>query len=254
MINSPFVGLKYVHVAIYYKADILNALKNTFAISGLGILLSPLPVLFAIMLSEAKNVRFKKMVQTVSAFPNFISWVIVFGLIWGIFSADGSINFVLMKLHLIHEPTNVLGNAGATWYFQAMLTVWKGMGYSAIIYLAAIAGIPQDIYEASYVDGAGRFKRMWHITLPAIKPTIAILLILNSGYIIHGGFEQQLLMYNPLVMDYAEVINTYVYKRGINAAEYSFATAVGVFQSAVSIVLIIAVNKITKKMVDVGLW
>lgn len=248
MIDSPRVGLKYVHVAIFYKHDIINALKNTFAISMLGILFTPIPVIFAIMISEVKRAKFKKLVQTISTLPNFISWVVVFGLMWGVFSMDGALNYILTKLHLIQEPTNLLGNEGATWVFQALLTVWKGMGYSAIIYLAAIAGIDQELYEAARVDGAGRLSCIRHITIPGVIETYFVLLLLNIGSLLNNGLDQYLVFYNPIVANKIEVLDYFVYRVGFATSDLSFSVLVGMLKSIISIILLFSANYAAKKI------
>ncbi|WP_052087744.1 ABC transporter permease [Paenibacillus wynnii] len=253
-IGSPWVGFKHF-ISFFDNKFTLTILRNTLAMSLMGLIFGTIAaVVFAILLNEIFNKYIKNIIQSISYLPYFISMAVTATLFTQLLSRTGSINQWLISLGIINEGIPFLEQGNLFWIIITIQGVWKTIGWSAIIYLAAIAGIPQETYEASYVDGAGRFRRMWHITLPAITPTIAILLILNSGYLLQGGFEQQLLMYNPLVMDYAEVINTYVYKRGLHAGEYSYATAVGVFQSGVSIMLIIFVNKITKKMVGQGLW
>jgi putative aldouronate transport system permease protein len=253
-LNSPWVGFK--HFTNFFSNDYtLLILRNTLAMSLMGLIAGTIAaVAFAILLNEIYNQAIKRVIQTVSYFPHFISMAVAATIFTQLLSRTGAVNEILLKLDWIAEGIPFMEKEHLFWTIITIQSVWKSVGWSSIIYLAAIAGIPQEIYEASYVDGAGRFRRIWHITLPSITPTIAILLILNSGYLIQGGFEQQLLMFNPMVMDYGEVINTYVYKRGLNAGEYSFATAVGVFQSVVSITLIVLVNRVTKRMVGVGLW
>jgi putative aldouronate transport system permease protein len=167
---------------------------------------------------------------------------------------NGPINSVLVSIGFLKKPFAFLQKPGLFWWIITLQGVWKNMGWSAIIYIAAIAAIDQEIYEAAWVDGAGRFKRIWYITVPSLMPTVAILLILNCGYLIKGGFEQQLLMYNPVVMDYAEVLQTYVYKRGIGHQQYSFAAAVNLFQSVISVTIILVVNKLFSKTTGTSIW
>jgi putative aldouronate transport system permease protein len=248
MLDSPFAGTKYIEAAYFYKKDILNSLLNTFAISTLGLLFSPIPLFFAILLSETRGKRFKKLVQTVSTLPNFISWVVVFGLMWGIFSIDGALNFILTKLNLISEPTNLLGNERATWLFQSLLTVWKSMGYSAIIYLAAISGIDQELYEAARVDGAGRLASIWHITLPGVTETFFVLLLLNIGNLLNNGLDQYLSFYNPVVANKIEVLDYFVYRVGFAVNDLSFSVLVGMLKSVVSIILLFSANYAAKKI------
>ncbi|MFD2612312.1 ABC transporter permease [Paenibacillus gansuensis] len=253
-LDSPWVGLK--HFESFFSNNFTPMIiRNTLAMSILGLIFGTVTaVIFAILLNEIYNKYVKNFIQTVSYLPYFISMAVAATLFTQLLSRTGAVNEGLISLGIIEEGIPFMEQSNLFWIIITIQGVWKTIGWNAIIYLAAIVGIPQETYEASYVDGAGRFRRMWHITLPAISPTIAILLILNSGYLLQGGFEQQLLMFNPLVMDYAEVINTYVYKRGLHAGEYSYATAVGMFQSVVSIALIIFVNKITKRIVGQGLW
>lgn len=252
--DSPWVGFKHFE-NFFNNQFTLMILRNTIAMSVMGLVVGTVAaVVFALLLNEIYNKYFKSVIQSISYLPYFISMAVAATIFTQLLSRTGAINEWLLSLNVIQEGIPFLEQENLFWIIITIQGVWKSVGWSSIIYLAAIAGIPDEIYEASYVDGADRFRRMWHITLPAITPTIAILLILNSGYLLQGGFEQQLLMYNPLVMDYAEVINTYVYKRGLHAAEYSYATAVGVFQSVVSIMLIVLVNRISKKIAGQGLW
>jgi len=252
--GSAFVGFK--HFADFLRSSFtLTLLRNTVAMSVLGLIFGTLAaVVFALVLNEVFHLTFKKVVQTVSYLPYFVSMVVCANLFIQLLGRQGPVNQLIMAVSRGHEPFPFLEKEGLFWLVITAQGVWKNVGWNAIIYIAAIASIPQEMYEAAVVDGAGRMARMWRITLPSILPTVIVLLILNSGYIIQGGFEQQYLMYNPMVMNYAEVISTYVYKRGLQALQYSFATAVGMLQSVVSIVLLLVVNRTAKRLAGFGLW
>lgn len=247
MIDSPFVGFKFFDVAIFYKDDILNALRNTLVISGLGLLFSPVPAIFAIMLSEMRGSKFRKLVQIVSTLPNFVSWIIVFGLMWGVFSFDGAVNVLLQKLHWIKQPIDVFGNAEITWIFQSLLSVWKSMGFGAIIYLAAIAGIDSELYDAARVDGAGRFATIRHITIPGIMETYLVLLLLTIAGILNNGLDQYYVFHNALVAEKIEVLDYFVYRIGFGS-DYSFSVVVGMLKSVISLVLLLVANLTAKKI------
>jgi putative aldouronate transport system permease protein len=252
--GSRFVGFK--HFAEFVRNSFtLVLLRNTVAMSALGLVFgTSAAVVFALVLNEVYHVRFKKAVQTVSYLPYFVSMVVCANLFIQLLGRQGPVNQLIAAVSRTHEPFPFLERERLFWYVITAQGIWKNVGWNAIIYIAAIASIPQEMYEAAIVDGAGRMARMRRITLPSILPTVIVLLILNSGHIIQGGFEQQYLMYNPMVMNYAEVISTYVYKRGLQALQYSFSTAVGMMQSVVSIALLLTVNKVAKKLAGFGLW
>ena len=252
--GSPWVGLK--HFKSFFSSEFtILLIRNTLAMSLLNLIFGTLSaIVFALLINEMLAGFYKKAIQTVSYLPHFISMAVCANIFIQLLGSSGPVNQLMIFLGIIEDSFPFLQKEKLFWVIITIQSIWKSVGWSAIIYLAAISGISEEIYEAAYVDGAGRFRRIWHITLPGIFPTIAVLLIMNSGYIIQGGLEQQLLMFNPMVMDYAEVINTYVYKRGIGGAQYSFATAVGMFQSVVSITLLIIVNKTSKKLASIGLW
>ena len=253
-LKSKWVGLKYF--SDFLKNDYTWILvRNTLAMSILGLVFGTVAaVIFALLLNEVYKVFFKRVIQTISYLPYFISMAVCANLFIQLLSRQGALNTLMAGMGIMKEPFPFMEKEGLFWVIITIQNIWKNTGWNAIIYLAAIAGIPAEHYEAAVVDGAGRFKRLWHITLPGILPTVVVLLILNSGYIIQGGFEQQYLMFNPMVMNTAEVISTYVYKRGLQHLEYSFATAVGLLQSGVSIILLLGVNKISKKLAGFGLW
>lgn len=246
--QSAFVGLSNFNMMFTENGDLLRVLRNTLVMSFLGILCSPMPVILAIFLNEIKCGPFKKIVQTTTTLPNFISWVIIFSLVFSIFSSEGLLNQVLTGFHLISQPTNILGSNDSVWFFQTALSLWKGLGWSAIIYLAAITGIDGELYDAARVDGAGRFKSIIHITVPGLIPTYFVLLLLSISSALSTGFDQSLLFYNSLVADKIEVIDYFVYRLGIVTSNYSYGTAVGIFKSVVSITLLFTVNGLSKKI------
>jgi putative aldouronate transport system permease protein len=229
-------------------SETMRVLKNTLAMSFLGILSQPLPIIFAILLNELRGKRFSKLVQIISTLPNFISWIIIFAMSFSIFSVEGLLNTVLGKLHLPLYELSILGNNDAVWYFQWGLGIWKSLGWSSIIYLAAIVGIDQEQYEAAEIDGAGRFKKILHITLPGVVPTFLVLFLLNISNILNLGFEQYYVFFNPMVAHNIENLDYYVYKLGIITHDYSFAIAVGILKSFVSVLLLFMVNGISKKL------
>ncbi|GGD49703.1 ABC transporter permease subunit [Paenibacillus nasutitermitis] len=247
--KTPFVGFDYFKILVTEgREDIIRVLKNTLALSFLLILCSPLPALLAILLNEVKSKRFRRIIQTTTTLPNFISWVIVFSLAFSMFSSEGLINKLLLDWHVIKEPMNVLGNGEIVWPFQTAINVWKNIGFSSIIYIAAIAGIDNELYEAAKVDGASRLRTILHITLPGISSTFFVLLLLQISNILSAGFEQYLVFYNSLVSSKIEVLDYYVYKLGIVTSDYSYATTIGMLKTVISIILLFSVNYLSKKV------
>lgn len=252
--NSPWVGLKHF-VSFLTNRYTLQLIRNTLAMSLMGLVFGTVCAIFlALVINEIGNMKVKKTVQTISYIPHFISMGICANIFIQILGRRGLMNNILQGTGLLDQPFAFLEEEHLFWIIMTVQIVWKEVGWNAIIYLAAITGISSDIYEAAAIDGAGRLQRIFYITLPSIAPTIIILLIMDFAKIFNGGFEQQLLMFNSSVMDYAEVINTYVYKRGMGAADFSFATAVGMFQSIISIILLVLLNKFSKKVTEVSLW
>lgn len=246
--HTQFVGLKFFELMLHDNGNMFRVLRNTLVMSFLYILCSPLPVLFAIMLTEVPSKAFRKLVQTTTTLPNFISWIIVYSLAFSIFSSDGLLNRVLISWGIIHAPTNILGNGSAVWLFQTALGVWKSLGWNAIIYLAAIAGIDSELYDAASVDGAGRFSRIIHVTIPGISSTFFVLLLLSVSNLLSLGLDQYLVFYNSMVADRIEVIDYYVYRIGLLTNDYSYATAIGIFKTVVSIALLFSINGVSKKI------
>jgi putative aldouronate transport system permease protein len=251
-LGSPWVGFKWF-------ADFFNSfyfsriIKNTFLISIYDILWSfPAPIILALMLNEIRKKFFKKVVQTVTYLPYFMSLVVVCGILVDFMGTKGVINNVLSIFGF--EPRNLLGDAGLFRTIYIGSGIWQSIGWGSIIYLAALSGIDPALYEASTIDGAGRWKQMWHITIPGIMPTIIILLILRFGSIMGVGYEKIILLYNPMTYSTADVISTFVYRKGILEASYSFSTAIGLFNSVINFIFLIAANKISSKLTDTSLW
>jgi ABC-type polysaccharide transport system permease subunit len=226
----------------------VRVLGNTLAMSFLSVACSVLPIVFAIMITELRFSFVGKIVQSATTLPNFISWVIVYSLAYTMFSSDGVVNQILLNIGVISRPTNILGNNGAVWMFQTALGVWKTLGWNAIIYLAAIAGIDDELYDAADIDGAGRLGKIRYITLPGVAPTFFVLLLLAISNILSAGFEQYLVFYNSLVADKIEVIDYYVYRIGIITNDYSYGTAIGMTKSVVSVLLLFLANLLSKKV------
>lgn len=229
------------------RDNLLRVLKNTFGIHFLGYLFSPLPMLFAVLLSEIRNRKFQKLVQTVTTLPNFISWVIMFSLAVSIFGSTGLINTVLGQMGL-ETTVNVLNTDKHVWIIQVLLQQWKSLGWSAIIYFAAIAGLDQELYEAAMVDGAGRWSRIRYITIPQLIPTYFVLLIMSIGNFLNTGVDQYLAFGNALNKEYIEVLDLYVYNLGIGSGQISYSVAAGMMKSLVALVLFATANLASKKI------
>lgn len=250
--GSPWVGLDNF-ISFFKDVYFVRLLRNTFSISILSILFGfPAPILLALLLNEIKNDKFKRAVQTISYMPYFISIVVVSGLIRAFCQTDGVFNDIIAALG--GTRSNLLSVKENFYPIYILSGIWQHVGWDSIIYLAALAGIDQEQYEAARVDGAGRLKQMLYITLPGLLPTITVLFILRMGGILNVGYEKILLLYQPLTYEVADVISTYVYRKGIVEANYSFSTAVGLFNSLVNICFLLITNKISKKVNDTGLF
>lgn len=246
-------GFEYF-IKAFSNKSFINALRNTIVLNLLDLLVGfPAPIIFALILNELVFKRFKRVVQTVAYMPHFLSWVIIYGLALQLFApTNGLVNMALGKIGMDSIP---FLNESKHWIATYIgLGVWQNFGWGSIVYLAAIAGINPELYEAASVDGAGRFRKMWHITLPGIKPTIVVLLIMNLGNILGSGFERPFALQNNLVMDVAEVISTFVYKNGIKGLQFSLTTAVGLFQSVVCVFFLLLANWISRKLGERGIW
>lgn len=240
--ERKFVGLDNF-IKVFSDRLFAQTLINTLAMSAIGIIVSTVvAILLAVLLNELTAVHFKKFTQTISYLPHFVSWVIVASIAKAFLNDGGVLDNVFgTNLHLM---TN---NSPVFWWVCVLVDVWKEMGWSAIIYLSAIAGIDKGLYEAAEVDGANRFQRMWHITLPGIRPTIIVLLIMSIGSVLNVGMERQMLLSNGLVQDHAMVLSWLSYERGIGNNNYGVGTAIGMFQSLVGITLLLAANKLAGK-------
>ena len=246
--EQKWVGFKHF-MGLFQDERFYLVLRNTLAMSGLGIIFGfAVPILFAVLLNELRGMVFKRFVQTVSYLPHFVSWVVVAGIVTKMLSIDGGVvNDVLMGLHLIDEPIQFMAKGSWFWYIVTASDLWKETGWNTIIYLAAITGIDQEQYEAARVDGASRIRQIWHITLPGIRSTIAVLFIMSIGHLISIGFEKQFLLGNSLVTDYSEVLDLYALNYGLNMGRFSYGTAIGIFNSVVSIILLFTANGLFKK-------
>ncbi|WP_125666645.1 ABC transporter permease [Paenibacillus baekrokdamisoli] len=241
--KSPWIGLDNFKEFLN-ASEFLTIMRNTLAISFLKLLIGfPAPILLALLLNEVRIPLFKRVVQTISYLPHFLSWVIVSGFVMTILSADyGSLNIALEKLNLIDEPVNWLTIPNYFWTILITTGLWKGVGFSSIVYLAAISGVNPDLYEAASIDGASRFRKIYLITIPCIMPVIAIFLILAIGDLLSAGFEDILLLQSDIVRDISDVLDTYVYRVGIRNSLFSYAAAVGLFKAIISIVLLTIAN------------
>lgn len=247
--NSQFVGLKYFVMALSNGKELQMTLRNTLVLSGLGILTTPLPIIFSIMLSEVRAKKFSRVVQTVTTLPNFISWVLVFSIAYVFCSVDdGLINNVLLRFHIIDEPINYLAKSELVWPMQTFLSIWKSMGWTAIIYLASITGIDPGLYEAAKVDGANRLQCIWHITVPGIMPTYVVMLLMAISNMLSNGFDQYWMFYNPLLRNVIQVLDVYTYRIGIEQYQFSYSTALGMFKTLISVLLLIFANAAVKKI------
>lgn len=253
--GSDWVGLENFQ-RFFSNGDFWIVFKNTFILAGLRILIGfPAPILFAILLYELRLPKVKKFIQTISYLPHFISWVVVYGILYNIFSSGGALNEIL-NIFGMECSNNYLGMEK---YFRPLFigsAIWKEVGWSAIIYLAALTSVDTELFEAAMIDGANRFKRLWHITLPSIRPVISIMFVLTLGGILSVSFEQVLVMYNPTVSGVADVIDYYIYRVGLlNINNFSYATAVGLFRSVLALILVLLTNWGAKKIEEEGaIW
>ncbi|WP_255374681.1 sugar ABC transporter permease [Cohnella sp. OV330] len=253
--GSPWVGFK--HFEMFFGApEFWTVIRNTVVISMLKLLIGfPAPILLALMLNEIRGRVFKRTIQTISYLPHFLSWVIVSGLVASLLSTEnGSLNMLLQRLDLIGEPINFLSLPEYFWSILVVTDVWKEIGFSSIVYLAAIAGVDPHLHEAAAVDGASRLRQMFSITLPAILPVIVVFLILAIGNLLNAGFENILLLAsNPVLRDVSDVLDTYVYRIGIQNSRYSYATAAGLFKALISVGLLVAANQLARRSGN-SLW
>jgi putative aldouronate transport system permease protein len=253
ILDSAWVGFDHF-IQFFNSIYFWRLLKNTLLLSLYSLFWGfPVPILFALLLNEVREGIFKKSVQTISYLPHFISVVVVAGMI---------VNFTTVQGGVINQilgwfgagPINFLSESG--WFRPIYIasSIWQGFGWSSIIYLAAIAGIDPQLYEAAEMDGASRWRKMWHITLPCLLPTTAILFILAVGNLMDVGFEKIILLYNPTTYETADVISTFVYRQGIQQANYSYSTAIGLFNNVINLILLVIVNRVSRKLSETSLW
>lgn len=247
LLHSQFVGLDKFKF-LFSDDTFIKVIRNTFAMGVLNLMFTfVMAILFAILLNEIRLNHTKKIVQTISYLPHFLSWIIVTGILHDAMSSNGIINELLVNLNIIDSPINFFADPKYFWWIVAFANVWKETGWNAIIYLAAITSIDPSLYESAAIDGAGRLARIRYITLPGIRSTIMVLLIMNIGNVLNAGFEVQYLLGNGLVKSVSDTIDIYVLTWGISQNDYSLGTAAGMFKSAVSIALILIANAIAKK-------
>ena len=249
--DSPWVGLAHFK-EVFASGEFRTALKNTIVLNlGELFITFPFPIVLAVLLNEMSNQRMKKLTQTVLYLPHFLSMVVIAGIVYQVFGTSGIVNNVLSSFHIV--PVNFVGDSSKWRAIYWGTGIWMGAGYGMIVYLAAMAGINVELYDAAYMDGAGRWKRIWHVTLPQIRPTVVTMTIMNVGKILSISFERPYLMGNVLVQDVSSVISTYVYSVGLQAGRYDFATAVGLFQSIVAVCMVVAANQVAKRLGEEGI-
>lgn len=247
--NCEFVGLQWFKMLFTNETQVsqlIQVMKNTFAMSSLGLVTSTFPLAFAILLNEIKCKWFRTFVQTFTTLPNFISWVLVFSVAFNLFSSTGMVNSLLVDAGIISQPIKFLDSDAHTYLWMLLWNVWKTLGWGAIIYLASIAGIDQELYEAASIDGANRFQLMRHITLPALLPTFFIMLMLAVSNFLNNGLDQYFVFQNSFNKEHIQVLDLYVYNIGMGSS-YSLATAISMLKSIVSVCLLSAVNLFSKK-------
>lgn len=248
LFDQKWVGLDQFR-QLFQDPLFWRVLRNTLAMASIKLVMGTFfSVLVAILVNETRNRSFKRTVQTISYLPHFISWVVAANIVLEILSPRGIINEVLVNWGIVKDPILFMGKPKLFWWVIGWSHVWKTAGFGAIIYLASMTAIDPQLYEAADIDGASRLQRIWHITLPGIRATFVILLILNIGFLMEAGFEQQYLLQNGLVQDYSEVFTIYVLRYGLKLTRFSFATAAGIFRSAVSITLIVVANSVAKRL------
>ena len=247
LLSNPWIGLENFRW-LFSRPEFIRSIRNTFAMATINLVLGfVFPIAMALFLNEIRHKGFKRTVQTVTYLPHFLSWVIVVGLAQNMLASDGIINELLTRLGLVRQPVFFLGEGRYFWWVVGGINIWKECGWFTIIYLAAMSAIDPALYEAAEIDGAGRFKRMFHITLPGIKSTFLVLLIMNIGHLMEAGFEIQYLMGQNLVMDWSQTIDIFALKYGITKGQYSRAIAAGIFKSTVSIALVLSANFLVRK-------
>ena len=253
--TSPWNNFKNFKI-LFKNYDFIPMLKNTLGINLLNNLISiPVTLFFALMLNEVMNEKFKSLIQTVTYMPHFLSWVVFGGLFMTLLSTDnGFVNSILMNIGLIKEPIGFMAQPKYFWGITVISSLLKELGWGAILYIAAIAGISQDLYEAAMIDGAGRFKRMWYITIPCIKPTLMIMIIFAVSGMLNNNFTQIYVFQNSLNISASQVIDTYIYEYGLRQMQFGVATAVNLVKSVIAMILLLGANKISNKLTGSGLF
>ena len=246
--EQTWVGMKWF-VQLFTEKEFLLSLRNTVGMSLISTALGYITaILIAIFLNEVRYIGIKRFVQTVSYLPHFLSWVIVTGLVANVLSVeDGILNDILLGLHLVKQPVQWLATQKYFWHIIGWTYVWKEVGWNTIVYLGAMTAIDPCLYEAAQIDGCGRLRKIWHITLPGIKATIIIMMIMSAGHILDANFEMPYLLQNGMIQDVAETIDIYVLKYGFKLSRYGLATAAGIFKNVVNILLLLLANTIAKK-------
>lgn len=253
--TSPWNNFKNFKI-LFKNYDFIPMLKNTLGINLLNNLISiPVTLFFALMLNEVMNEKFKSLIQTVTYMPHFLSWVVFGGLFMTLLSTDnGFVNSILTNIGLIKEPIGFMAQPKYFWGITVISSLLKELGWGAILYIAAIAGISQDLYEAAMIDGAGRFKRMWYITIPCIKPTLMIMIIFAVSGMLNNNFTQIYVFQNSLNISASQVIDTYIYEYGLRQMQFGVATAVNLVKSVIAMILLLGANKISNKLTGSGLF
>lgn len=250
--KSPFVGFKYFQ-QFFGSPNFTRLMGNTLYISLLRLIFCfPAPILFALLLNEVRHYPYKRAIQTITYFPNFLSWVVYAGIVMTLIKPTGIVNKLFESMGM--AAPNILTS---TTYFVPMLIVTdalKGFGFGAIVYLAALSGVDAQLYEAAVIDGAKRLRQIWHITLPGIRPTIVVMLIMTLGNIMNAGFDQIYNLYNASVYEVADIIDTYVFRIGYTQSQYSLGTAVGMFKGVIGMVLIVAANSLIRRTGEASIW
>jgi len=250
--GEQWVGLRYFRL-FWSDPTFWHVFTNTLVLGALTLLfLFPLPIVLALLLNEVRSRFFKRFVQTISYLPHFLSIVVVAGIIVQTLSVDGVVNQALKAVG--HDPISFMQQPGWFRTIYVSSEMWQTVGFGTILYLAALTTVDNDLYEAARIDGANRWRQTWHVTLPGIRPTMMTLLILNVGTFLAVGFEKILLLYNPLTYPTADVISTYLYRVGVVSGSFSYAAAIGLFESVIGLILVLAANTISRRTVGAGLW
>ena len=248
LFDTPFTGFKFFELAFTERSFPL-VMRNTLVLGFMFMAVTPVPMFLAILISEIKFKKFKSIVQTAFTLPNFISWIVVYAVFFAMFSTEvGLVNSVLLRFNLIETPVSPLTNLSYAWTIQTLLHIWKVAGFTAIIYLASIAGIDPELYNAASVDGAGRLQKIRHVTLPGLSSTYINMLLISSGFLLSNGFEQFFIFQNLLNREKLDVLDVYIYRVGMVFGDFPLSTALGMSRTIVSIIILFTVNWISKKV------